>query len=178
MTWSTGPDPAKDSAQKAIQTAQTTLVSTGAFPSGVKKNPCAGTLYICSPRVYVPPPPHSAHPSLPRRHTPHRWANAPPPPSPPSPPLGSLRLPALAISPPLDRAALVVFTAADLMCLLWCPAGKEESKDVAQEVRAPEARFPRLPPEEAVLPPPRQGYARFSHSPLAVERALLFPRDC
>ncbi|OEL23779.1 60S ribosomal protein L3 [Dichanthelium oligosanthes] len=62
--------------------AQTTLVSTGAFPSGGNKTLAPGTPYISSPRVYVPSPSHSPHPSLPRRHPPQvskpRAAASPP----------------------------------------------------------------------------------------------------
>lgn len=58
----------------------------------------------------------------------------------------------------LQFAALMV---ADLMVLAVSGiAGKEgRSGDVAPQVRAPEARFPRLPPQEALLSPPRKGYA-------------------
>lgn len=42
--------------------------------------------------------------------------------------------------------------------LVWVSFAGKEEEDVAQEVRAPEAWIPRLPPEEALLPPPRQGY--------------------
>jgi hypothetical protein len=57
-------------------------------------------------------------------------------------PTDSLRSRALAIPLPPDLATLVLFST-DLMCLLWCPAGKEEeAKDVAPEVWAPRGTVP------------------------------------
>jgi hypothetical protein len=45
--------------------SSSTLLAALERPSGMLNK-----LYIF-PRVYLPSPPHSAHPSLPRRHTPH-----------------------------------------------------------------------------------------------------------
>jgi hypothetical protein len=53
-------------------------------------------------------------------------------------PTDSLRSPAQVISPPPDLLAALVLFPTDLMCLLWCPAGKEEeAKDVALKFEHP-----------------------------------------